>query len=182
MPTRGSLGRARVEWADDALASDTEFLRVQLELSHLFALGREVVFAASARTGIVAPLGKTEEVPLTERLFNGGENSVRSFREDELLPRGVSGQPLGGEAASTLNLELRLPLTGNLAGSLFFDAGNVAEEVGDYLDFAGFRTGLGLGARYLLPIGPVRVDVGWNPAPKDDEDEFVAHFSLGFPF
>ncbi|NOT28915.1 MAG: BamA/TamA family outer membrane protein, partial [Planctomycetes bacterium] len=172
----------QLEWADDTLGSDTEFVRAQLEFTRLVRLGDEDVLAASVRTGVIAPFGSTDELPLPERFFNGGENSVRSFQEDELLPAGALGDPLGGEAATTLNLEWRRLLTGNLAGALFIDVGNVALEVQDYLAFDGLRTGLGVGLRYLLPIGPVRVDLGVNPDPKDDEDELVLHFSVGLPF
>ena len=182
LPSRGRLARARVEWADDGLGSDTEFIRTQLELVHLWALSGKGTLASSARTGWITPFGATDVIPLTERFFNGGENTVRSFREDELLPPGRTGDPQGGEAATTLNLEYRRFLTGNLTAALFFDAGNVTEEVEDYLDFGGFRTGYGVGLRYLLPIGPLRLDFGINPDPKDGEDDYVLHFSVGFPF
>ena len=182
LPSRGRLARAKVEWADDGLGSDTEFIRTQLEFAHLWTLSERSIVASAVRTGWITPFGVTDEIPLPERFFNGGENSVRSFQEDELLPEGRSGEPLGGEAATTLNLEYRRLLTGNLAAALFFDAGNVTEEVEDYLDFEGFRSGYGLGLRYLLPIGPLRVDLGINPNPRDDEDEFVLHVSVGFPF
>jgi outer membrane protein assembly complex protein YaeT len=182
VPTRGKRALARLEWADDAFASDTEFLRAQLELAGLLPFGDDNVLSAALRTGLIAPFGASSEVPLPERFFNGGENSVRSFGEDELLPPGRDGEPLGGEAATTLNLELRRPLAGNLAAALFVDAGNVTEDWHDYTDFAGFRSGLGLGLRYVLPIGPVRLDLGLNPNPESDEDELVWHFSVGFPF
>ena len=182
LPTRGRLGRARLEWADDWIGSDTEFLRGQLEYTHLLRIGDRSVLAASARTGVIAPIGNTDEIPVTERYFNGGESTVRSFKEDELLPSGASGDPQGGETATTLNLELRRAIGGNLTGAAFFDWGNVAEVVQDYFDFDGFRPGLGVGVRYLLPIGPVRLDLGYNPTANDDEDDFVLHFSVGFPF
>jgi outer membrane translocation and assembly module TamA len=73
-------------------------------------------------------------------------------------------------------------IEGNLTGAAFFDWGNVTEELKDYLRFTGFRPGLGIGLRYLLPIGPVRLDLGYNPTANDDEDDFVLHFSVGFPF
>jgi outer membrane protein assembly complex protein YaeT len=182
LPTRGGLARGRLEWADDGLGSDTEFMRAQLEYTQLVRLGPTGVVAASAHTGVIAPFGNTDEIPVTERYFNGGENSVRSFDEDELLPPGRSGQPQGGEAATTLNLEFRREVYGNLTGALFFDAGNVSEEIQDYWNFAGFRYAVGAGLRYMLPIGPVRLDLGVNPNPRDDEDDYVLHFSVGFPF
>lgn len=187
LPSRGRRGLAKLEWADDAFASDTEFLRARLEYTELQPIGRSVL-AFSARTGLIAPFGLTSEIPLPERFFNGGESSVRSFQEDELQPAGVFGDPLGGESATTLNLELRRELTGNLGAALFYDLGNVTQDVQDYLDFAGFRSGLGVGLRYQLPIGPVRLDLGWNPNTQTDpftqneDDEYVLHFSVGFPF
>jgi len=107
---------------------------------------------------------------------------VRSFREDELGPTDLDGDPVGGEGATTLSLEWRHLLTGNLAGALFVDAGNVTRDITDYLDFPDFRYGVGAGIRYLLPVGPLRLDFAVNPDPRDGEDEYVLHFSVGFPF
>jgi outer membrane protein assembly complex protein YaeT len=182
LPTCGRKASASLEWADDGLGSRVEFLRGQLDYSQLFRLPWETGLAASARTGVIAPAGMTDEIPLPERFFNGGESSVRSFRQDELGPSDVSGDPIGGEAATTLNLELRRAIAGNLAAALFADAGNVTLEVQDYLRFEDFRYGVGLGVRYLLPIGPVRLDLGINPDPRDGEDDYVLHFSVGFPY
>ena len=182
VPTRGRQGRLRLEWAAERLGSDTEFLRAQLEFTQLVPLGEKNVVAASARTGVIAPLGTTDFIPLPERFFNGGENTVRSFKEDALAPEGVIGESRGGEAATTLNLEWRRQLVGNLAGALFFDTGNVTQNVADYWNFDGFRAGIGTGVRYLLPIGPVRLDLGFNPGAGSGEDEWVLHFSVGFPF
>lgn len=182
LPTRGRRARASLEWADDGLGSKVEFLRGQLEYTQLFRLPRESSLAASARTGLIAPFGTTVQIPLPERFFNGGENSVRSFREDELGPTDLSGEPIGGESATTLNLELRRPIVGNLAGALFVDAGNVEVDFQDYFRFDDLRYGVGLGLRYLLPIGPLRVDFAVNPDPRDGEDDYVLHFSVGFPY
>jgi outer membrane protein assembly complex protein YaeT len=182
LPTRGRHGRARLEVAEDGVGSDTEFVRAHFEYAHLFRLGNDDVLAAALRTGVMQPYGISDDVPITERFFNGGENSVRSFREDELGPKDVSGEPIGGEAATTLNLEYRRLLSGNLAAALFADTGNVALEATDYLRFDDFRSALGAGLAYLLPIGPVRLDFGWNPSARADEDDWVVHVSVGFAF
>lgn len=182
LPSRGRHGRARLEWADDGFASDTEFVRAHFEYAHLLRLRGEGVLAASFRTGVMTPFGKSDEVPLTERFFNGGENSVRSFREDELGPKDVSGEPIGGEAATTINLEYRHSIAGNLAGALFTDTGNVALESTEYLRFDDFRWGIGGGLYYLLPIGPVRLDLAWNPDASRLEDDWVLHITVGFAF
>jgi len=192
LPTRGQRARFRVAWADDGLGSQVEFLSTQLDLTQLFRVGEDGVLAASTRVGVIRPFGITDEIPLPERLFNGGESSVRSFKEDELGPSDSAGEPIGGEGSTTLNLEYRHLLTGNLAGAVFADAGNVVTDWQDALDFRDLRYGFGVGLRYLLPVGPVRLDAGWNPNPQDaeltmeplhaEEDEWAIHLSVGFPF
>ncbi|HEX5050784.1 MAG TPA: BamA/TamA family outer membrane protein [Planctomycetota bacterium] len=120
-------------------------------------------------------------VPLQLRWFNGGESSVRSYRESQLGPKDVDGEPVGGEYSNVLSAELRLPLWRTLELGLFADAGNVGTSVQDFsLDNLGYAIGAGL--RLLLPIGPVRVDAGWNPDQRPGDDEWVVHFSVGYPF
>ncbi len=44
------------------------------------------------------------------------------------------------------------------------------------------RFAVGLGLRYRLPIGPLRIDYGINPDPRGDEAFGAFHFSFGFAF
>ena len=75
--------------------------------------------------------------------------------------------PPGPQAASeqhlALSAELRRRLRGNVSGALFYDLGNIELEYQDFLQFNDFRHGIGCGLRYLLPIGPLRLDAAWNP-------------------
>ena len=84
---------------------------------------------------------------------------------------------------TVLNVELRFPLfvLENLRGAVFFDTGTLTAQVGD---IGGGRQFFGLGpaVRYKTPLGPVRMDVGWNPDRKRGEPEFLFHFGLGYPF
>jgi outer membrane protein assembly complex protein YaeT len=181
-PTRGHLLKLFLEVASSALGSELAFLRGGFTLSGFVPLGSSAVLAASARTGIIAPTESTNDIPLQERYFNGGENTVRSFKEDQLGPKDSVGNPLGGEAYDVMSVELRQRLIGNLEGALFYDGGNVVDQYQDWYKFGGFRHALGLGLRYRLPIGPVRLDWGWNPDPHSGEDTAVLHLSVGMAF
>jgi len=147
---------------------------------------RQSSLAFGARVGIEHSLNNSgpdepTTLPIDERFFNGGATTVRSFGERTLGPLDRKGNPVGGEFFTIFNVEYTFPIYGELQGALFFDAGNLvptSEEPG--LDF--MRYGLGGGLRYKLPIGPIRLDYGWNPDRQAGEDFGAFHFSFGFAF
>ena len=202
-PSRGKRLSFGIEHADDALGGDITFTRLTAGMRYFYSFNQDTVLGLRYATGFIYPGPNETSVPISERFFNGGENSVRSFRQSELGPKDLSGDPVGGLAFNTINVELRRRLIGDLSGSLFFDLGNVApnrsyiegrrrppedrsDAVSDTLDdfFSDFRPGIGIGLQYKLPIGPVRCDLAFNPDADDDrdEDEFVFHFSVGMAF
>lgn len=181
-PRRGGLARAALEWGDSAFGGNLDYLRTRLAAAWFASLDERTVLGFSARLGAIWPVSDTDVIPLQERFFNGGQDTVRSFREDDLGPKDEFGNPLGGEAFSAASIELRRTLRGPLEGALFVDVGNVAEEAQDWLDFEDLSWGLGGGLRWLLPVGPLRLDVAVNPDPGDDEDTWVAHLSVGMAF
>ena len=120
--------------------------------------------------------------PAAGAFLRGGENSVRSFRESRLGPSDADGEPLGGEAFGTLSLEWRHELGGAFQSALFADAGYVEAQAEDLFALDDVRTGVGVGLRYLLPIGPLRLDAAFNPDRRAGEAEWVVHFAIGMPF
>ena len=152
------------------------------------------VLARSTRLGIAEPYGSLDRafVPLPERFFAGGSNSHRGFAINQAGPRDLqTGFPIGGNALFVNNLELRTPsialpfVEDKLSAVFFHDAGNVFSTTSamfhnifrmqqpqqnackqllacnyDYVSHA-----VGAGLRYRTPIGPVRVDVGYNLNP-----------------
>ena len=107
---------------------------------------------------------------------------MRAFREDELGPTDSQNNPLGGEVFHVFSFELRQKIIGNLDGGLFYDRGNVQFDHSDFFESTGFRDALGVGLRYVLPIGPIRLDWGVNPDPKGNESRSVLHFTVGMAF
>lgn len=181
-PTRGALARLQLERGLDLWAGELEFVRARASFAQVLPLNpRETtLLAAGLRAGVIVPTGGTEEIPLQERFFNGGESSVRSFEEGELGPLDPNGQPLGGETFTTLNLELRQKLSSSLWGGLFVDAGNVGPTTADF--FGDYRYGVGVGLRYLLPVGALRVDFGWNPDQRPVDESYQVFLSVGMAF
>ncbi len=202
-PTTGQRIFGSVEQADDFLGSDLNLTRLTGGVRVFFSLGRNTVLGARYATGLIIPGRDEAALPLSEKFFNGGESSVRSFKESDLGPKDPAKNPIGGYGYNVFNLELRHRLIGNLIGTLFVDYGNLAPNrsrierglepydnrsdlISDTLDdfFKEFRPGVGCGLQYLLPVGPARVDFAYNPDrdTERDEDSYVVHFSIGTAF
>ena len=207
MSPRGLVINNTLDLALSALGSDIEFVRGTVRVGYYIPFGpkplapgvvedntgsglqrwfRQSSLAFGARAGIIHSLttsgaDEATAIPIDERFFNGGGNTVRSFGERDLGPHDRKGHPIGGEFFTIFNIEYTVPIFGELEGALFTDAGNLlptAEEPG--LD--DMRYALGVGLRYKLPIGPVRLDYGVNPNPQNGEDFGAFHFSFGFAF
>ena len=181
-PTRGVFIELSSEIAADAFGTELEFARGLLTSSFFTPLSDDDVIGIGLRAGVIAPAFSESQIPLQERFFAGGENSVRSFLESRLGPLDPDGSPLGGESFVTASLEWRHVLIGAFQSALFVDAGYVEEEARDLFSPEEIRLGVGAGLRYLLPIGPLRVDAAFNPDRNTGEDEWVVHFSIGMPF
>ncbi|MEO8351074.1 MAG: BamA/TamA family outer membrane protein [Chthoniobacteraceae bacterium] len=176
-PTRGWILSTSIDY----LTFDTgaSFIRGFGRLSIYQPIGKKLLLALGARAGVIQP-ADTAEIPIDIRFFNGGATTVRSFAERELGPKDSKGNPLGGDFYSVLNAELIFPLVGALQGAAFVDAGSVSAA--DFDVQGGMRYAVGLGLRYKLPIGPLRLDYGLNPNPRPDEDRGAFHFSFGVAF
>ncbi len=140
---------------------------------------RRSMLAVGARAGVVQGISGSG-VPIDERFFNGGSSTVRSFAERELGPSD-RGNPIGGEFFSVYNVEYTFPVFGELQMAVFLDAGNLLAQAED-IGFGNMRYAVGLGLRYQLPIGPLRIDYGVNPSPRNGEAFGAFHFSFGFAF
>jgi outer membrane protein assembly factor BamA len=162
----------------DAVAGQVAFGRVNTRLSYYLPIAKKYLLAFGARGGLILPF---TEVPIDERFFSGGATTVRSFRERRLGPMDPGGHPIGGEAYTVFNVEFTVPIKDALAGAVFVDAGNLESEIKNS-GLNDMRYAIGVGLRYKLPVGPVRLDVGFNPDPKKNEEWGAVNFSFGFAF
>ncbi len=179
--TQGTFYSLRGNLSANLLGSEVEFLRFNQQVKHFWKLMGECVAGIAVNLGTIFPTGATKQIPIQERYFLGGANSVRSFREGELGPKDAGGTPLGAEAFTSAAAEFRFPMLNNLHGAVFADAGSVTKDA-DRFGIGRYSFALGAGLRYYLPIGPIRIDYGWNPDPAKDEDEGALHVSVGFSF
>ena len=176
-PTRGWSLQALHARAFPAFNADADFAKTFVQATGFVPLGRPGVLALSLRGGAIRPYGEPEDpeldsfdlVPSAERFYAGGRTTHRAFARDELgvpgdtlfLEPGEDPVPLGGGALALLNVEWRFPIALGFGGTVFVDGGNVWRELGDF-ESDEVRWGAGVGVRYLSPVGPLRVEIGWK--------------------
>ena len=172
-PQRGFIFNSSFEVSTVA---GVTFTRSLGRFSYYLPLGKTML-AVGARGGYMS--SNIDNIPIDLRFFNGGENTVRSFAERELGPKS-HGNPIGGNEYTVFNIEYTFPIAGALDGATFFDAGSLKNT--DDSTSGDLRYGVGLGLRYKLPIGPVRLDYGVNPDRRNGEAFGAFNFSFGFAF
>ena len=126
---------------DNIFASEANFNRLDITNSSYYALGkRKFVIARSTRFGYERSFGEDQYryIPLPERLYAGGAQSLRGFSINSAGPRdSLTGFPVAGAGAFVNSTELRfpnprLPHFGNDLGFvLFHDTGNVFNNSSD---------------------------------------------------
>jgi outer membrane translocation and assembly module TamA len=128
-------------------------------------------------------------VPFYKRFFLGGASSLRGWGRFEVSPLSGYGFPIGGLSMLEGSSEVRLPIFGKFGAVAFFDYGNVWSESWS-IDLGDLRYAAGPGLRYMTPIGPVRLDVGYQLNPiegllvngEPEQRRFRMHFSIGQAF
>jgi outer membrane protein assembly complex protein YaeT len=178
-----------VEQAGRLLRGDYEFTETIVEGRYYAALGNVAAFAVKARGGSIGSTsGENLKVPFYRRYWLGGASSLRGWGRFEVSPL-AEGVSIGGHTMFESSAELRVPVWGNLSAVVFGDAGNVWNNAWDF-NLNDLRYDVGPGLRYSTPIGPVRVDLGYqvNPIPgllvngKEQARRFRFHFSIGQAF
>ena len=135
------------------------------------ALGYGVGYAKSSSSG--------HDLPLFERYFPGGINSVRGYADRSLGPK-EDGDVVGGDKQAIVNVELLFPIAEQygLRGVAFFDVGQ-AFSSSQNISWGEFRRSVGMGARWMSPFGPLRVELGFPLNKKPGDDTSVLGFGAG---
>lgn len=157
------------------LGGNSHFYRSILDVGNYYKLFfKWLVLALHLRTGLVDSYLPSTEVPVYERFYAGGADTIRGYPERS-LPIGATG----GKAILYGNAEIRFPIPGTenmLKGIVFYDIGNVWKELEINLDQ--LRKGVGFGIRINLPVGALRFDMGYSI----DRNVWEPHFSIGQMF
>jgi outer membrane protein assembly complex protein YaeT len=187
---RGYMASLHLEKAGTFLGGSFDYYELTGEGRVYRNLGNLLVLAAQIRGGSIDAQGNPDvRVPFFKRYFLGGAASLRGWGRFEVAPLSGFGLPIGGTTFMTFSTEARFPVWSKLGGVIFLDGGNVWTDAWDF-NLGDMRYDVGPGLRYTTPIGPLRVDLGYqlNPIPnllvdgKPQARRFRFHFSIGQAF
>jgi outer membrane protein insertion porin family len=162
-PTRGWSITNSADLAGGPLGGDKNFYRLQTSGQYYYPViinGVTTVLEVSGETGIVQSYPNTPDVPIFERYFTGGQDSIRGYDERSVGPLDPNtNDAIGGDALLLGSVEYTVPIIEIIKGAIFFDIGNVWDKVRDY-GTGGLKSGTGIGLRVKTPIGPIKLDYG----------------------
>ena len=206
-PSRGLFLALSSDLSARAIGSEVGFVKTFGQAFQYFRLPlrRRIILATAERIGLAHGFPRTvttvddtgatvtqtvQDLPASQRFFAGGDTTVRGFSLDRLGTAATvdpqTGFPKGGNGEVVLNAELRIDTVKGITAVTFLDAGNIFPNASD-VSLTNLRPAAGFGVHYRSPIGPLRVELGFNLAPRELvpgvlERRSVLHISLGQAF
>src|SRR5579871_970764 len=172
-PRSGFYTSVSLQEGGGPLQGDFDYFRLLPDLRGYFSLGddQRLTFAARLRVGeLWTASGNPDDSAVVTRFYGGGANGMRGFSERRLSPLleapvpntnpvVIQTVPIGGNGWLDGSLEARYSVTSNIRVAAFVDVGQVTTGLFGLGDLPGVLWAVGLGLRYLTPIGPLRVDL-----------------------
>ncbi|HKN19595.1 MAG TPA: BamA/TamA family outer membrane protein, partial [Dissulfurispiraceae bacterium] len=158
-----------------------DYIKALADSSWYFPVTDSTTVMVRGRIGYAEGLfGK--EVPLYQRFYLGDINTIRGINYGDGGPKDVNGQPFGGLRELIFNTEYIFPISAEykFKGLVFFDSGRAYtanETFGTNLDYTS-----GFGIRWISPMGPIRVEWGYNLDRKHGEASSKVGFTFGAAF
>ncbi|ATD66343.1 hypothetical protein CNR27_01850 [Luteimonas chenhongjianii] len=178
-PTRGIGGSLMLRGGVDGAASDATFAQIHTRVSWFHGMGE------SNRLILRGELGHTftdtvVSIPPSLRFYAGGDRSIRGYDWREVGPRiytrnGDRAFAIGASSVVTASVEFEHYFTRTIGAAVFVDSGDAFD--GRSPDW---HTGVGIGARYRSPVGPVKFDIARGLDNPDSP--FTIGLSIGAEF
>ena len=223
-PRRGAKHSVLIQNAGGVLGGDSCFVKVAGQTSWFFPLPLNMTLNLRGQVGAIFPYGgkvtqtltqynygtktfdtflyEKDRVPVYEKFFVGGINTIRGFEYGMAGPVDVNQEPIGAKYMAVFNSEVIFTLSREigLKGALFFDVGkawgvdepkvigSIPSPPGAAPRTRAFTRGIAFGAgpgiRWFSPFGPIHIDIGFNLDPKEERGEknYVIEFTGGTVF
>jgi len=180
-PTQGYRIFNKVSYTGDLLGGDANYLLFEIKGLRLKTVLKDKLIAVlRVGSGYIKSL-KIDGVPIQDRFYLGGAESVRGYAYGVISPYDNEGNSVGGNFYTLAGFELRYNLFSPVQVAIFYDAGQVFPDAKDFT-ISGWYSSIGAGLRYLTPVGPLRIDYGYKLKKIPGQGPGRFHLSFGFPF
>ena len=202
LTTHGVRSEMSAEIAGGPLGGDISDYKLNAKTSVFFPFFDKQILEIVGSAGVVAPFGQTSgsgpivdedptpflllrkvnDVPLYDRYFLGGANTLRGFRYGQVGPKDIHGEAIGGNTTFNATAEYSVPVVDRVRVAVFFDIGEVEKDSYSF-SVSDLKSDAGLGVRLNLPVGPLRLDYGY-PIQTDSQSGKTGkiQFSVGYQF
>ncbi len=170
-PTQGWRLQAELQGSHESLLSDQTLLQGSLSGRYLYTLDNKGKVLVQGNVGATW-IDAFDNMPKSLRFFAGGQNSVRGYDFESIGEEDAGGNIIGGKNLLTAGLEYERPVWEKISAAAFVDAGSAFDDWGNPRT----KVGVGVGARYRSPVGPIRVDLA---VPTEDSSDVHFYFGLG---
>lgn len=184
-PTKGFLLSTAVEYAG-LFGGNTDFIKYNATAKSWIPFWKDTYFAAKANYGLLHLIDAGDDLVVEERYFLGGPNTLRGFRYRRVGPRRPTDTGgyviIGGVQQILASLDFVVPLskTVGLKAVAFFDIGNAFDENEFSLNPSNLRKDAGFGLRWISPLGPMKIDIGFPIGERlRDEEKYEIQFTVG---
>jgi outer membrane protein insertion porin family len=180
------------------LGGDVQVYGLDVDASQYFHLPYDTILLLNGEIASVVNWNSNPNtiVPVFDRLYTGGANTLRGFRFRDVGPKDFEGNAVGGNTLVRYTIEFTIPIIERVRFAVFYDAGYVNPGSWSFNPqkvvppgappgkfSGGFNQDIGVGVRLNLPIGPIRLDYGY----PIQEDQFSSRsgqfqFSVGYQF
>jgi outer membrane protein insertion porin family len=167
-PNSGKRLTATIDFA--GIGGNTNFIKPRLEGVWYLPLSRRMTVGLRAQGEYIRPYGSTLVLPIFERLFQGGEYSIRGYDIRTIGPRDI-GTPefpgtfvvIGGTKSLLFNAEYQIAIAGPVRVLPYFDAGQVRDQ-GQKFEWNEFVASTGVEVRFFMPVlnVPFRLIYAYN--------------------
>jgi len=170
-PAHGNSLTFSVLGASTRLLSDVDMLSTTASAKLLKSWRERHYVLARADVGYIAT-PTFDKVPTSHRFFAGGDNSVRGFSYQSISPRNAENELIGGQYLTSASLEYNFYFRDHWGLAAFADVGRAFIHSSEP-----YRLGVGAGLRWVSPVGPLRIDVGYGV--NEETQPVRVHLAIG---
>jgi len=179
-PQKGFVGFVGFDVSNKLIASTFNFIQPKGYFAYYLPVGSRSTLITFFRMEGIKVFGR-DQLARDQKLFLGGDYSVRGFREDGIGPIGSDGRPAGGQFLLMASSEFQTRLFNNFKLALFLDMGSLTNNPSE-LSLGSLRNSAGAGLRYVTPVGQLRLDYAAKLDRRPGESVGRLHIAFGYAF